>query len=196
MILPIVAYGDPVLRKVSMPIDADYPNLEKLIANMKETMYNASGVGLAAPQVGKAIRLFMIDASPFAEDKDISEKDRAVLKSFNRVFINAQIIEEEGDEWGFNEGCLSIPDVREDVFRQPKITIEYQDEDFKKHTENLEGLAARVFQHEYDHIEGVLFTDKLSTLKKRIIKKKLENISKGKITADYRMRFPNLKKGK
>jgi peptide deformylase len=196
MILPIVAYGDPVLRKVSMTIDADYPNLEKLIANMKETMYNASGVGLAAPQIGKAIRLFMIDASPFAEDKDISEKDRAVLKSFNRVFINAQIIEEEGEEWGFNEGCLSIPDVREDVFRQPKITIEYQDEDFKKHTENLEGLAARVFQHEYDHIEGILFTDKLSTLKKRIIKKKLENISKGKITADYRMRFPNLKKGK
>jgi len=196
MILPIVAYGDPVLRKVSMPIDADYPNLDKLIANMKETMYNASGVGLAAPQIGKAIRLFLIDASPFAEDKDISEEDRAVLKSFNRVFINAKIVEEEGEEWVFNEGCLSIPDVREDVFRQPKITIEYQDEDFKKHTENLEGLAARVFQHEYDHIEGILFTDKLSTLKKRIIKKKLENISKGKITADYRMRFPNLKKGK
>jgi peptide deformylase len=196
MILPIVAYGDPVLRKVSIAIDADYPNLEKLIANMKETMYNASGVGLAAPQIGKAIRLFLIDASPFAEDKDISEKDRAVLKSFNRVFINAQIVEEEGEEWVFNEGCLSIPDVREDVFRQPKITIEYQDEDFKKHTESLEGLAARVFQHEYDHIEGILFTDKLSTLKKRIIKKKLENISKGKITADYRMRFPNLKKGK
>lgn len=196
MILPIVAYGDPVLRKVSLPIDVDYPNLEKLITNMKETMYNASGVGLAAPQIGKAIRLFLIDASPFAEDKDISEKDRAVLKSFNRVFINAQIVEEEGEEWVFNEGCLSIPDVREDVLRQPKITIEYQDEDFKKHTENLEGLAARVFQHEYDHIEGILFTDKLSTLKKRIIKKKLENISKGKITADYRMRFPNLKKGK
>jgi peptide deformylase len=196
MILPIVAYGDPVLRKVSIAIDADYPNLEKLITNMKETMYNASGVGLAAPQIGKAIRLFLIDASPFAEDEDISEKDRAVLKSFNRVFINAQILEEEGEEWVFNEGCLSIPDVREDVFRQPKITIEYQDEEFKKHTETLEGLAARVFQHEYDHIEGVLFTDKLSTLKKRIIKKKLENISKGKITADYRMRFPNLKKGK
>jgi peptide deformylase len=196
MILPIVAYGDPVLRKVSIAIDADYPNLEKLITNMKETMYNASGVGLAAPQIGKAIRLFLIDASPFAEDEDISEKDRAVLKSFNRVFINAQILEEEGEEWVFNEGCLSIPDVREDVFRQPKITIKYQDEEFKKHTETLEGLAARVFQHEYDHIEGVLFTDKLSTLKKRIIKKKLENISKGKITADYRMRFPNLKKGK
>jgi peptide deformylase len=196
MILPIIAYGDPVLRKVSVTIGADYPNLDKLISNMKETMYNASGVGLAAPQIGKAIRLFLIDASPFAEDEDISEKDREVLKSFNRVFINAQILEEEGEEWVFNEGCLSIPDVREDVFRQPKITIEYQDEAFKTHTETLEGLAARVFQHEYDHIEGILFTDKLSTLKKRIIKKKLENISKGKISADYRMRFPNLKKGK
>jgi peptide deformylase len=196
MILPIIAYGDPILRKNTMAIDADYPNLEKLITNMKETMYNASGVGLAAPQIGKAIRLFLIDASPFAEDEDISEEDRAVLKNFNKVFINAQILEEEGEKWAFNEGCLSIPDVREDVFRQPKITIEYQDEDFMKHTETLEGLAARVFQHEYDHIEGVLFTDKLSTLKKRIIKKKLENISKGKITADYRMRFPNVKKGK
>ncbi|AUC84888.1 peptide deformylase [Polaribacter sp. ALD11] len=196
MILPIVAYGDPVLRKVAVEIDANYPDLEKLITNMKETMYNASGVGLAAPQIGKAIRLFTIDASPFAEDEDLSEKDREVLKTFNRVFINAKILEEEGEEWVFNEGCLSIPDVREDVVRQPKITIEYQDEDFKKHTETLDGLAARVFQHEYDHIEGILFTDKLSSLKKRIIKKKLENISKGKITADYRMRFPNQKKGK
>jgi peptide deformylase len=196
MILPIVAYGDPVLRKVAVAIDAAYPNLEKLIANMKETMYNASGVGLAAPQIGKAIRLFLIDASPFAEDEDITDEDRAVLKTFNRVFINAKILEEQGEEWAFNEGCLSIPDVREDVFRQPKITIEYYDESFTKHTETLEGLAARVFQHEYDHIEGILFTDKLSTLKKRIIKKKLENISKGKISADYRMRFPNAKKGK
>jgi len=196
MILPIVAYGDPVLRKVGKEIDANYPDLEKLISNMKETMYNASGVGLAAPQIGKAIRIFIIDASPFAEDEGLSEKDREILKTFNRVFINAKIIEEEGDEWVFNEGCLSIPDVREDVFRKPKITIEYQDEDFKMHTEILDGLAARVFQHEYDHIEGVLFTDKLSILKKRIIKKKLENISKGKIDADYRMRFPNLKKKK
>ncbi|QNM86050.1 peptide deformylase [Polaribacter pectinis] len=196
MILPVVAYGDPVLRKMCVEIDADYPDLEKLIANMKETMYNASGVGLAAPQIGKAIRLFLIDASPFADDEELSDEDREVLKNFNKVFINAQIVKEEGDEWAFNEGCLSIPDVREDVFRQPKITIEYQDEDFKKHTEVLDGLAARVFQHEYDHIEGVLFTDKLSTLKKRLIKKKLENISKGKIRADYRMRFPNLKKGK
>ena len=196
MILPIVAYGDPVLRKVAVAIDATYPDLEKLITNMKETMYNASGVGLAAPQIGKAIRLFLIDASPFAEDDDLSEEERTVLKSFNRVFINPKILEEEGEEWLFNEGCLSIPEVREDVSRQPKITIEYQDENFTIHTETLEGLAARVFQHEYDHIEGILFTDKLSTLKKRIIKKKLENISKGKISADYRMRFPNAKKGK
>ena len=196
MILPIVAYGDPVLRKVADTIDAAYPDLEKLITNMKETMYNASGVGLAAPQIGKAIRLFLIDASPFAEDDNLSEEERTVLKSFNRVFINPKILEEEGEEWIFNEGCLSIPDVREDVSRQPKITIEYQDENFTVHTETLEGLAARVFQHEFDHIEGILFTDKLSTLKKRIIKKKLENISKGKISADYRMRFPNAKKGK
>jgi len=196
MILPIVAYGDPVLRKVGKEIDANYPDLEKLISNMKETMYNASGVGLAAPQIGKAIRLFIIDASPFAEDEDLSEKERETLKNFNRVFINAKILKEEGSEWVFNEGCLSIPNIREDVFRQPKVTIEYQDEDFKTHTEVLDGLAARVFQHEYDHIEGILFTDKLSTLKKRIIKKKLENISKGKIAADYRMRFPNLKKKK
>ena len=196
MILPIVAYGDPVLRKVASPIDADYPELETLISNMKETMYNASGVGLAAPQIGKAIRLFLIDASPFADDEDLSEKDRSSLKTFNKVFINAKIIKEEGEEWVFNEGCLSIPDVREDVARHEKITIEYQDEDFKTHTEVLDGLTARVFQHEYDHIEGILFTDKLSSLKKRILKKKLENISKGKIRADYRMRFPNLKKGK
>ena len=166
MILPIVAFGDPVLRKVAVAIDATYPDLEKLIANMKETMYNASGVGLAAPQIGKAIRLFLIDASPFAEDDDLSEEERTVLKSFNKVFINPKILEEEGEEWIFNEGCLSIPDVREDVSRQPKITIEYQDENFTVHTETLNGLAARVFQHEYDHIDGILFTDKLSTLKK------------------------------
>ena len=196
MILPIVAYGDPVLRKECKEIDADYPKLKELIANMKETMYNASGVGLAAPQIGKAIRLFMIDASPFAEDTDLDDADREVLKTFNRVYINAEILEEEGEEWAFNEGCLSIPDVRQDVYRQPKVTLQYQDEDFNTHTEVLEGLPARVFQHEYDHIEGILFTDKLSSLKKRLIKKKLENISKGKINADYRMRFPNQKKGK
>ncbi|PKH51642.1 peptide deformylase [Tenacibaculum sp. Bg11-29] len=194
MILPIVAYGDPVLRKVGQEIDKEYPELEKLIANMKETMYNANGLGLAAPQIGKDIRLFLIDASPFADDENLSEEDRKAFENFNRVFINAKIIKEEGEEWAFNEGCLSIPSVNEDVFRQEKITIEYQDENFEKHTEILSGLTARVFQHEYDHIEGILFTDKLSSLKKRLIKKKLENISKGKVNADYRMRFPNAKK--
>lgn len=194
MILPIVAYGDPVLRKVGKEIDKDYPQLDKLIADMRETMYNANGLGLAAPQIGKDIRLFVIDASPFAEDDDISEEEKEVFKNFNRVFINAKIIEEEGDEWAFNEGCLSIPTINEDVFRQEKITIEYQDENFEKHTETLSGLPARVFQHEYDHIEGILFTDKLSSLKKRLIKKKLDNISKGKVNAGYRMRFPNAKR--
>ncbi|WGH76626.1 peptide deformylase [Tenacibaculum tangerinum] len=194
MILPIVAYGDPVLRKVGKEIDKDYPQLEKLIADMRETMYNANGLGLAAPQIGKDIRLFVIDASPFAEDEDLSEAEKEAFKNFNRVFINAKIIKEEGDEWAFNEGCLSIPTVNEDVFRQEKVTIEYQDENFEKHTETLSGLPARIFQHEYDHIEGILFTDKLSSLKKRLIKKKLENISKGKVNAGYRMRFPNAKK--
>jgi peptide deformylase len=194
MILPIVAYGDPVLRKVGVEIDKEYLELDTLITNMKETMYKASGVGLAAPQIGKAIRLFIIDASPFGEDEELSEEDRTTLANFKHVFINPKIIEEKGDEWAFNEGCLSIPDVREDVFRQEEITIEYQDENFENHTRILNGLAARVFQHEYDHIEGILFTDKLSSLKKRLIKKKLENISKGKIKTDYRMRFPKLKK--
>jgi len=194
MILPIVAYGDPVLRKMGKEIDQDYPNLKELIANMKETMYNASGVGLAAPQIGKAIRLFVIDASPFAEDDNLEEEEKTTLKNFVRVYINPKILNEEGEEWTFNEGCLSIPDVREDVTRKSKVTLAYQDEDFTTQTEVLDGLAARVFQHEYDHIEGVLFTDKVSSLKKRLIKRKLENISKGKIRADYRMRFPNLKK--
>lgn len=194
MILPIVAYGNPVLRKLGVDIDKDYPELEKLIKDMKETMDNAHGVGLAAPQIGKAIRLFLVDTSPFAEDEDLEEEERNFLKNFKKTFINAQIIEETGDEWVFNEGCLSIPDVREDVFRNETLTIEYYDEDFKKHTETLSGLAARVVQHEYDHIEGILFTDKLSSLKKRLLKKKLEKISKGKINPDYRMSFYNPKK--
>jgi peptide deformylase len=194
MILPIVAYGDPVLRKVGKDIDADYPELEKLITNMWNTMEHANGVGLAAPQIGRSIRLFLIDASPFGEDEELSEEDRNALTSFKHVFINAKIIKEEGEEWSFNEGCLSIPDIREDVFRKEQITIEYQDENFEEHTTILNGLAARIFQHEYDHIQGVLFTDKLSSLKKRLLKKKLENISKGKIDAEYRMRFPNIKR--
>ena len=196
MILPIVAYGDPVLRKVGLEIDANYPNLDILIANMKETMYNAQGVGLAAPQIGKAIRLFVIDASPFGKDKELLKEEQETLKNFNHTFINPKILNEEGKEWAFNEGCLSIPDIREDVFRKETITIEYLDEKFKKHTVTLNGLAARVFQHEYDHIEGILFTDKLSSLKKRLVKKKLENISKGKINPEYRMRFPKIKQKK
>lgn len=196
MIIPIVAYGDPVLRKKAKEISADYPNLKELIENMWETMYGAYGVGLAAPQVGLPIRIFMVDTSPFAEDEDLSEEEKKELASLKKAFINPKILEETGDEWAFNEGCLSIPDIREDVFRKPEITIEYFDEDFNKHTESYKGLAARVIQHEYDHIEGILFTDKLSSLKKRLIKGKLTNISKGKIQVDYRMKFPELKKGR
>ena len=194
MILPIVAYGDPVLKKIGTEITKDYPKLDELLVNMFETMYNAFGVGLAAPQIGLPIRIFLVDTSPFSEDEDFTDEEKNELKNFKRVFINAKITKEEGDEWSFNEGCLSIPDIREDVFRQPRVTIEYVDENFKSHTETFEGLIARVIQHEYDHIEGVLFTDKLSSLKKRLIKGRLSNISKGEIHVDYRMRFPNQKK--
>lgn len=194
MILPIVAYGDPVLRKACKEITEAYPNLDVLLENMYETMYNASGVGLAAPQIGLPIRIFVVDASPFADEDEMDAQEVAELEGCKKTFINATILKEEGDEWGFNEGCLSIPDVREDVFRQPEITIEYYDENFKKHTEKYSGIIARIIQHEYDHIEGILFTDKLSSLKKRLIKSKLTSISKGKAKADYRMRFPNAKK--
>lgn len=194
MILPIVAYGDPVLRKETEEITKDYPKLNELIENMFETMYEARGIGLAAPQVGAPIRLFMVDATPFEDDEDFSEEEQKFLSTFKRVFINAQIIDESGDEWAFNEGCLSIPEVREDVFRQPDIVMEYQDENFKKHKETFSGIVARIIQHEYDHIEGILFTDKLSPLKKRLIKGKLAKISKGEIQVDYRMKFPLAKK--
>ncbi|MBT8325074.1 MAG: peptide deformylase [Winogradskyella sp.] len=194
MILPIVAYGDVVLRKQAKEIDKDYPNLNALIDNMYETMYAAYGVGLAAPQIGLPIRLFVIDTEPFSEDDTLTEDEQKSVKSFKQTFINAKILEEKGDEWAFSEGCLSIPDIREDVFRQPKIKIQFQDENFKTHTKEYDGLIARVIQHEYDHIEGVLFTDKLSSFKKRIIKGKLANISKGKIKIDYKMRFPAMSK--
>ncbi|WP_271782096.1 peptide deformylase [Aquimarina algiphila] len=196
MILPIVAYGDPVLKKKGKEITKDYPKLSELLDNMFETMYNAHGVGLAAPQIGLSIRLFLVDTEPFSEDEELSEEEVNQLKGFRKVFINAQILEETGEEWAFTEGCLSIPDIREDVFRNETIKINYFDENFVEHTEVYSGLAARVIQHEYDHIEGILFTDKLSSLKKRLIKGKLANISKGKINSEYRMRFPLVKKGR
>lgn len=194
MVLPIVAYGDPVLRRETEEITPEYPELEALIENMFDTMYRARGVGLAAPQVGKAIRLFVVDATPFADDEDLTEEERKIAAEFKKVFINAKMVEEAGDEWAFNEGCLSIPDVREDVFRQSEITLEYMDENFKTHKESYSGIIARIIQHEYDHIEGILFTDKLSPLKKRLIKSRLNSISQGKIRVDYPMKFPKIKK--
>ncbi len=196
MILPIIGYGDPVLRKVGEPISKDYPNLKEIIADMYETMYNAYGVGLAAPQVALPIRLFVIDTSPFATDEDLSEDEQKQLEGFKQTFINAVMLKEEGEEWGFNEGCLSIPEVREDVYRNERITIEFFDEDFNKKTEVYDGLIARVIQHEYDHTEGILFTDKISTLKKRLIKKKLSNIMEGKTRPDYKMKFCAKKTGR
>jgi peptide deformylase len=194
MILPIVAYGDAVLKRKAKAIAEDYPNLKTTITNMYETMYGAYGVGLAAPQVGLSIRVFLVDTVPFADDESLSESEKNKLLTFKKTFINAQILEESGEEWSFNEGCLSIPGVREEVKRKSHIKIQYQDENFETHVDHYDGLIARVIQHEYDHIEGVLFTDKVSSLKKRLIKGKLLNISKGKISADYRMRFPNLSK--
>jgi peptide deformylase len=189
MILPIIGYGDPVLRKVADAIVPSHPNLKEIIANMYDTMYNAHGVGLAAPQVGLPIRLFIIDTSPFSDDEDLSEAEQKKMNGFKRTFINAKILKEEGEEWSFNEGCLSIPDVREDVYRIPVVTIEYCEEDFVMKTEVFDGLIARVIQHEYDHIEGILFTDKISSLKKRLIQKKLKNIIEGKTFQEYRMKF-------
>ena len=189
MVLPIIAYGDPVLRKVATDISPDYPNLNTLIANMYDTMNHAYGVELAAPQIGLPIRLFVVDTAPFADDDDLTEDERTFLSNFKKTFINAKITEETGDKWLFNEGCLSIPGVREDVSRQKQITIEFVDEQFTPQQLTLTGLAARVVQHEYDHIEGILFTDKLSSFKKQLIKGKLTNISKGKVKVDYRMKF-------
>ena len=195
MIIPIYGYGEPVLRQVGEEITPNYPNLSAIIDNMYDTMYNAYGVGLAAPQVGLPIRLFIIDTEPFSDSNDLTKDEQLQLKNFKKTFINAKMIVEDGKEWGFNEGCLSIPDVREDVYRNERITIEYCDENFIKKTEVFDGLIARVIQHEYDHIEGVLFTDKISMLKKTLIKKKLQNIMDGKAFPDYRMKFAN-KKGR
>lgn len=199
MVLPIVVYGDPVLRKKCVDIEKSHENLSTIIQNMYETMYEANGVGLAAPQVGKAIRLFVIDASPFAEVDEDEEPEFTVeemkqMNGFKKTFINAVITNEEGEEWKFNEGCLSIPKIREDVLRKPDLTIEYYDENFKKHKETYNGVIARVIQHEYDHIEGILFTDKISPFKRKMISGKLTDISKGKFRADYKTKVFKPKK--
>ena len=189
MLLPIIAYGHPVLKRKAEVISKDFPNLKELINNMFETMYNASGVGIAAPQIGQSIRLFIVDTSPFSEDDSLSDKEKNQLKSFKKIFINPEIIEQSGDDWSFDEGCLSIPNIRESVLRQPEIKIQYFDENFIKHVQSFDGLLARVIQHEYDHVEGVLFTDKLSSFKKQLLKKKLLKISSGKLSFDYKMEF-------
>lgn len=190
MILPIRAYGDPVLRKKTKEINKDYKNLDALINNMFETMEDAYGIGLAAPQIGLDIRLFVVDLSPLANDEDYDDI-REELKEFKRVFINAKILKKNGEDWKFNEGCLSIPGVREDVSRKDTIEIEYYDRNWKYHKETLTDVRARVVQHEYDHIEGILFTDYLSPFKKKLIRNKLRNISKGKVKTDYKMQFPS-----
>lgn len=190
MILPIVSYGSSVLKKRAKEITSDYPNLSELIANMWETMYAANGVGLAAPQIGLSIRVFVIDASSFVDEENMSVKEIETINTFKKVFINPNIISEQGNLWDFNEGCLSIPDIREDVSRKEEILINFFDENFEPQKLKLNGLAARVVQHEFDHIEGVLFTDHLSSLKKRLIKNRLSLISKGDITVDYKMSFP------
>ena len=184
MVLPIVAFGAPILRKKCKEITPDYPELATLLANMWETMYNAKGVGLAAPQINKAIRLFLIDTTPFFDDEE--ETEEVIVK---QAFINARILEETGEDWDFNEGCLSIPEIREDISRKSQITIEYMDEHFQQHTETYDGLTARVIQHEYDHVNGILFTDRVSALRKRMIKGKLMDISKGKVDVAYKLRF-------
>jgi peptide deformylase len=194
MILPIVAYGSPVLKKRCFDISIFYIDLNLLIQNMWETMYAASGVGLAAPQIGLSIRLFVVDASPFSNDENLSIEERNNLSNFKEVFINPALTPLTSEVNTFNEGCLSIPDIREDIVRENEILIEYLDENFNKKKLKLNGLRARVVQHEYDHIEGILFTDKLSSFKKRLIKTKLNNISNGKVNSDYLMSFHVLKK--
>ncbi len=187
MILPILAYGHPLLRRIAPEIEPDYPGLDELIANMFDTLYQSEGVGLAAPQVNHSVRLFIIDASPF-------EKDNPDLKGFKKVFINPHIIEETGEEWSFNEGCLSVPEIREDVMRKPHIRIQYEDRDFKSYDEVYDGILARIIEHEYDHLDGKLFVDRISPLRKILLKRKLNEISMGNVEVSYKMIFPGKKK--
>lgn len=194
MILPITAYGDPVLRKIAQPIAPNYPNLNALIDNMFETMYSARGVGLAAPQVGLNIRLFIIDSSPMFEDDDGNPPASDSEQGIKRVFINAELLQNTGTIWAYTEGCLSIPHIREDVKRPSDIILRYYDEQFNQREESFSGLTARVIQHEYDHIEGKLFVDYLSPLKKRLIRRRLERITQGDVEVKYKMRFPALRR--
>lgn len=190
MILPIVAYGHPVLRKVASPISSDYPELPKLIADMWETLYHSNGVGIAAPQVNRDIRLFLVDSTQIFENMDDDEDtDYPDAPGIKQVFINARILALDGEEWSYNEGCLSIPKIREDVYRAEAVTIEYQDDLFKPHVTTFNGISARIILHEYDHIEGKLFIDYLKPLKRKLLRGKLEDISKGKVKVDYRMLF-------
>lgn len=192
MILPVIAYGDPVLRAECQEIE-EGTDMTSVLKDMRDTMYQASGVGLAAPQVGKSIRLFIVDASPFAEEEPENEEEAQnfeILKNFKKVFINPIIEEERGKKWSFTEGCLSIPGIREEVMRENIVKISYFDEKWNFHEEEYTGVAARIIQHEYDHIEGILFTDHLNPLKKRMLKRKLTDISKGEVSVTYRMKFP------
>ena len=195
MILPIMAYGLPVLRKECEEIDEN-SDISSLVNDMFETMYASSGVGLAGPQIGKSERIFIVDASPFAEPEEDEKmtENRKILKDFKKVFINPIIEDETGDMWPFSEGCLSIPGIREDVERRSIVKISYYDENWNFHEESFTGIAARIIQHEYDHIEGVLFTDHLKPLKRRLLKRKLDDISKGKVDVDYKMKFPKIKR--
>jgi len=188
MILPIIAYGDPVLRKRAKEIYPGTLNVKTLSENMFETMYEASGVGLAAPQIGQSIRMFVCDGQPLNEDEKEEDIDPTVI-GFKRVFINPEIIEEAGDDWAFEEGCLSIPGIRGDVIRPEIIVIRYYDVDWNEHEEEFEGMAARIIQHEYDHLDGKLFTDYLPIIRRQLIKKKLADITKGRTDVDYKMRF-------
>jgi peptide deformylase len=193
MILPIVAYGHPVLRQVATDISSDYPGLDKLVEDMWETMYGSNGVGLAAPQINKPIRLFVMDSAQIFTNMDEEEKAETTYPDApgtKQVFINAHIVDEHGDDWAYNEGCLSIPKIREDVYRAEEVTLEYLDEKFEKHTKTFDGITARIILHEYDHIEGKLFIDHLSLLKRKLYRRKLDDISKGAVKVDYRMLFP------
>ena len=187
MILPVVAYGHPVLKKVAEEIPVDYPHLNELIGNMWETMYQSDGVGLAAPQVNRSIRLIVIDASAFAEKYPESEH-------FKKAFLNPKIYKEEGDDFSFNEGCLSFPGLREDILRKPVIYMRYMDENFVEHDERFDGVIARIIQHEYDHIEGIVFVDRIPSLKRMLLKRRLTDISKGNVEVSYKMLFPQIKK--